>query len=350
MDERSHEKASSVMKICHPADDSPLAADSRVGVVIPVYNRRTILLETLPYVLNQSLPPARLVIVDDGSTDGTPTAVEAWLARRRPAIAWEVIRQRRSTAADARNIGFEQVRDLPLVAFLDSDDHWPADFLTRGAAALEANPHAVAAIADRRFLDSGGELLEEDDCRALVRNPIEWFFQNGAGVASCSLLRTAAVEAAGAWPSEFDAAEDAVLFCQMALAGPWTHLPGAPVEFHVGSAQARREEHNLSRRNPDSHRRWATTFEGIYARIDRDYPSTPRGELHRSLAQRWYWAGKQLFALGRADEARDCFRRALTWQPTLLRAWRRLAANSAARWAGAFATGKRPPESRRLAG
>ena len=200
MDERSHEKASSVMKICHPADDSPLATDSRVGVVIPVYNRRTILLETLPYVLNQSLPPARLVIVDDGSTDGTPTAVEAWLARRRPAIAWEVIRQRRSTAADARNIGFEQVRDLPLVAFLDSDDHWPADFLTRGAAALEANPHAVAAIADRRFLDSGGELLEEDDCRALVRNPIEWFFQNGAGVASCSLLRTAAVEAAGAWP------------------------------------------------------------------------------------------------------------------------------------------------------
>ncbi len=326
------------------------ADDGRVCVIIPVYNRRTILLETLPFVLRQTLLPAQLVIVDDGSTDGTATAAEAWLAKQHTTIPWEVVRERHVSAAHARSVGLEIAERAPLVAFLDSDDHWPADFLERGLAALQANPRALAAVADRRFVDADGEILEEDDCRSLVQSPIEWFFQNGAGVASCSLLRTDAVMAAGGWPTDVESAEDAILFCEMALAGPWVHMPGAPVEFHLGSAQARREEHNLSRRNADSHRRWAEVFELIYGRVCAARHELLHGELHRSLAQRWYWAGKQLFALGRADEARACFRRAISWQPTLLRAWRRLAVSGAARWAGTLGPRKGLAENRRLAG
>jgi hypothetical protein len=331
-------------------DAASTFADLRVGVVIPVYNRRATLLETLPFVLAQTLAPARLVIVDDGSTDGTATAVEAWLAKQRPAFAWDVVRERHRTAAHARNVGFEQVSALPMVAFLDSDDHWPSDFLERGAATLQAAPAAVAAVADRRFVDADGELLEGDDCRELVRNPLEWFFHNGAGVASCSVLRSEAVIAAGGWDCEFQCAEDAVLFCEMSLVGDWVHVPGTPVEFHLGSARARREEHNLSRKRDDCHRHWVDVFEGIYARVCERRPLLPRGELHRALAQRWYMAGKQLFTLGRADEARECLRRAVTWQPTMFRAWRRLATNGAARWAGALAHGKKIADDKRLAG
>ncbi len=123
-----------------------------------------------------------------------------------------------------------------------------------------------------------------------------------------------------------------MLFSEIALAGSWVHVPGAPVEFHLGAARARREEHNLSQRNADSHLCWAQSFEKIYDRVCEKNPARPLGELHKSLAMRWYWAGKQLFALGRADEARDCFRRALVWQPTMFRAWRRLAAVGAAQW------------------
>jgi glycosyltransferase involved in cell wall biosynthesis len=308
------------------------------------------LADTLPFVLRQSLPPARLVIVDDGSTDGTALEAEAWLKRQRPDFAWDVLCERHRTAAQSRNIGLQVVESLPLVAFLDSDDHWPVDFLERGAAALRAHPDAVAAVADRRFLDVDGEVLDLDDCRSLAPSPLEWFFQNGAGVASCTLLRTAAVRTAGGWLCQFDCAEDAVLFCELALVGKWVHAPGAPVEFQLGSALARREEHNLSRRNADSHRRWAGVFEAIYDRVCAVRPEVPRGELHRSLAQRWYWAGKQLFALGRADEAGECFRRAIYWHPTLFRAWRRLAASGAARWAEALAHSRQQTVNRRRAG
>jgi glycosyltransferase involved in cell wall biosynthesis len=308
-----------------PSDPTTAAAGSRVGVVIPVYNRRTTLLDTLTYVVRQSLPPGQLVIVDDGSTDGTAAAAEAWLANRRPGFPWQVIRGNHQSAAAARMLGLEQVRPLPLVTFLDSDDHWPSDFLERGVAALRGQPHAVAAVADRRFLDSDGEPLEADDCRQLVQSPIEWFFQHGAGVTSCSLLRTDAVIASGGWLEGYDCAEDAVLFCEMALRGDWVHLPGAPVEFHLGSARARREDHNLSRRSSDCHRRWVDVFETIYERVIARRPGLKRSALPKSMAQRWYWAGKQLAALDRVDEARQCFRRAIAWRPTFIRAWRQLA-------------------------
>jgi glycosyltransferase involved in cell wall biosynthesis len=339
------------MRIYSPDNASASNADDRrIGVVIPVYNRRTILQDTLPFVVDQSLRPAQLVIVDDGSTDGTAAAAEAWLARRRPRCPWKVIRLRHHSAAAARNVGFEEVKSLSLVAFLDSDDHWPRDFLERAADALARHPRALAATADRRFIDAFGEVVDFDDCRDLVRDPLTWFFHNGAGVASCTVLRTGAVQAAGGWNESFDSAEDAVLFCEVALAGTWTHVAGAPVEFHLGTARARHEEHNLSQRYVDSHLGWANTFERVFERVTAVQPAMPRGELHRALAMRWYWAGKQLFTLGRADEARECFRRALTWQPTMFRAWRRLATAGAARWGKSLATKRNSSEPGRQAG
>jgi tetratricopeptide (TPR) repeat protein len=331
------------MRIYSPDNASAGRADDRsIGVVIPVYNRRTILQDTLPFVVDQTLRPALLVIVDDGSTDGTAAAAEAWLARRRPRCPWKVIRLRHGTAAAARNVGLEEVKSLPLVAFLDSDDHWPRDFLERAADSLARDPQALAAAADRRFIDAFGEFVDSDDCRDMVRDPLAWFFHNGAGVASCTVLRTEAVLEAGGWMESIDAAEDAVLFCDIALAGPWIHIPGTAVDFHLGTARARHEEHNLSQRHIDSHLGWAKTFELIFARVTMAKPAAPRGELHKALAMRWYWAGKQLFALGRADEARECFRRALDWQPTMFRAWRRLATAGAARWGKSLTPWREP--------
>jgi glycosyltransferase involved in cell wall biosynthesis len=333
-----------------PVDERSSDANARVGVVIPVYNRKATLLETLPFVVEQTCPPAKLVIVDDGSTDGTPAAVEGWLARRRPGFAWKVIRARHETAAAARNVGFDEVRSLPLVAFLDSDDHWPRDFLARASATLSARRDAVAAVADRRFFDAFGEEVDNDDCRGLVTNPINWFFQHGAGVASCSLFRTEAIEAAGGWDTSFNAAEDSVLFCDLALRGAWVHIPGEAVRFNVGSAWARREEHNLSQRHVDSHRRWAQVFEEIFARICQANPAVARSEFHKALAMRWYWAGKQLFEQGHADDARECFRRAVTWQPTMFRAWRRLASTRASLWSKTTSPLKVDRSQRRAAG
>lgn len=310
-----------------PENVKPLQAPA-IGVVIPTYNRSQTLLKTLPYVLRQSLLPSRLVIIDDGSTDGTVDAAAAWLDAQNPSFPWQVISEPHRSATHARNVGLDLVTDLPFVTFLDSDDHWPSDFLERSAGALQANPAAIVAVADRRFLDVDGRLFDADDCRPLVNDPIPWFFQFGAGLASCTLMRTEAVCAAGRWPTHVNSAEDAVLFTELTLNGRWVHLPGAPVDFHWGTAEACREERNLSQRHADRHRQWAEVFEMIYERVVVARPEMRRGELHRALAQRWYWAGKQLFALGQADEAQACFARAVARHPMMFRAWRRLLTSS----------------------
>ena len=125
-----------------------------VGVVIPVYNRATIILATLESVARQTVPPAALIVVDDGSTDATAEAVEAWIDAADPPFPALLLRQPHASAATARNAGLAALGDLPLVAFLDSDDLWPDDFLARTAALLAADIEAVAATVDRKYVDT----------------------------------------------------------------------------------------------------------------------------------------------------------------------------------------------------
>jgi Glycosyl transferase family 2 len=98
-----------------------MAESGSIAVVVPVYNRRLKLINTLATVVNQSKKPALLIVVDDGSSDGTGEFAESWLARN-ASFEWKVIRQANAGAAVARNAGFAAIGELPFVCFLDSDD------------------------------------------------------------------------------------------------------------------------------------------------------------------------------------------------------------------------------------
>lgn len=299
-------------------------ADQRAGVVIPIYNRASVVRATLDSVVCQTQPPETLIVVDDGSTDGSPDAVEAWASEVRPPFPVRVIRAVHHTAANARNIGWRELDDIPFVAFLDSDDCWPKDFLARTTELLAQHPQAVAVTADRRFFDQRGTMVRFDDCRRLVRDPLLWMFQHGAGIASCTLLRNAVVAAVGGWDPRYGAAEDSVLFTAIAQLGEWLHTPGAPVDFFHGNALSRNEENNLSRRHADAYRRWAHTYESIFAGLVDRSNGDQLERLRAPLAVYWYRAGKQLETLGCNQEAVDCYRRAVQWNRLFPRAWLRL--------------------------
>lgn len=293
------------------------------GVIVPVYNRATVVVATLESVARQTVKPKKLIVVDDGSTDDTVEAVRTWIDAARPPFEAELICCEHESAAAARNAGFARIGDLEWTAFLDSDDRWPPDFLERTAAILDQDAAAVAATVDRRFVDGEGIQFQFDDCRELAEDPVAWFFGNGAGVASSTLLRTSAVRTVGAWNTALDSAEDSMLFTLVALEGAWRHAPGEPVEFHHGNARRRREEGNLSGRHADAYRRWAATYEQIYEVLEGRYPAQRQEQLRHGVAGYWYRAGKQLEELGKFEEAQKCFARALAWRPTMLRAWGR---------------------------
>ncbi|MGC8832836.1 MAG: glycosyltransferase family 2 protein [Armatimonadota bacterium] len=88
-----------------------------VSVVVPAYNRRDVVAEAVQSVLEQTLPPDEVLVVDDGSTDGTADAAEQFGSPVR------VIRRHNGGPGAARNTGILSARG-DLVAFLDSDDIW----------------------------------------------------------------------------------------------------------------------------------------------------------------------------------------------------------------------------------
>lgn len=111
------------------------------SVVVPTYNRADLLPATLESILGQTLPPAEVIVVDDGSVDDT----EVVLNRYGPAV--RAIRIDNSGDLVARNIGLRAAR-CPLVAFCDSDDLWRADFLLTMAELWRAAPTMTGAYAN----------------------------------------------------------------------------------------------------------------------------------------------------------------------------------------------------------
>ena len=87
-----------------------------VTVVIPTYNRREYLPGALKSVRNQTYRNLEIIVVDDGSTDGT----DAMLKREQGIM---FLRQQNSGPSAARNTGIGAARG-EFVAFLDSDDYW----------------------------------------------------------------------------------------------------------------------------------------------------------------------------------------------------------------------------------
>jgi len=107
-------------------------ASPRVSCVVPVFNGERFLGEALESILTQTCPPDEIVVVDDGSTDGSAQIATA-LDRVR------YIRQENAGPAAARNSGIG-ISTGDLLAFLDADDLWLPTKLERQLAQLEAQP------------------------------------------------------------------------------------------------------------------------------------------------------------------------------------------------------------------
>jgi Glycosyl transferase family 2 len=116
-----------------------------ISVVIPTYNRAGLIGETLDAVFAQTLAPDEIIVVDDGSTDDTPSVLASYGNRMRP------VRIANSGDLVARNTGLKAAHG-DLVAFCDSDDLWMPDFLAEMSGQWRAEPKLMACYADFRIL------------------------------------------------------------------------------------------------------------------------------------------------------------------------------------------------------
>ena len=111
-----------------------------ITVIVPAYQTEPFLEATLASVARQSRGPFELIVVDDGSTDGTCAVVESF-ANTNPKLSVRLLREPHRGPGAARNAGVRAAIS-EWIAFLDSDDLWHQEKLERMLIAIEANPQA----------------------------------------------------------------------------------------------------------------------------------------------------------------------------------------------------------------
>lgn len=219
-----------------------------VSVVIPTWNGRAMLDVALASLERQSAAPLEVIVVDNGSTDGTAEH----LRQRWPAVEVVALAENAGFAAGV-NRGLERARG-EYVALVNNDVELDPDFLRELEAGLVGDPGAASAASkmvrfdDRTVIDATGDTLRwsgvalqrgqgERDRGQYDRS--ERVFSACAGAA---LYRRSAFDAVGMFDEAFFAyLEDVDWGFRAQLAGFGCIYVPTAIAYHVGSATTRRE-------------------------------------------------------------------------------------------------------------
>jgi glycosyltransferase involved in cell wall biosynthesis len=205
----------------------------RVDVVIPAFNANAFLGEALDSVFAQGPSVGKVVVVDDGSSDGTAT-----LAAARGAPVELVPLQGNRGAAAARNAGISRCA-AEFVAFLDADDRWLPGKLDAQVAALTGAPECALAICRvRPFADL--EMSATERAALLAQQPAEM----EGWLASALVARRSLFAQAGVFAEDLRMGEVIDWFSRVR---PYGHvaIPAALVErrMHRTNTTRLEEEH-----------------------------------------------------------------------------------------------------------
>jgi glycosyltransferase involved in cell wall biosynthesis len=183
------------------------------AVIMPVYNHAAFVGQAIESVRAQDFPSWELIVVDDGSTDGSEGIVQQQ-AQRDGRI--RLVRQSNRGPASARNAGIRLAR-APWLTFLDSDDLWFPDALTNFHQAIARNPQADFLYGFRHRLNADG---------SVTKLPGE-FQDRPTGAAElfgrmflshlCVCYRRRLIERAGMYDEHLRTCEDYELYLRMSL-------------------------------------------------------------------------------------------------------------------------------------
>lgn len=205
-----------------------------ISVVIPLYNKAAEIEATLRSVLCQTLPPREIIVVDDGSTDGSAEIVE-----RVAPSAVTLVRQANGGVSAARNRAM-RIASGRWVALLDGDDLWCPDHLACLASLIGRYPDC-GACGTGFYVESGGRRTAGDTPRNGGGGIVDFFRESMSRyvlIPSATALRRDLALELGGFPEGMRMGEDQYLWTKIARSAPVAFSP-KPTAVYSRSASNR---------------------------------------------------------------------------------------------------------------
>ena len=184
-----------------------------ISVIIPTYNRKNTLPRAVESVLNQTYRPIEIIVVDDGSTDGT----KEWFSEMYPLVHY--IYQVNSGVSSARNTGINSARG-DWIALLDSDDEWLPDKLKLQVKLLQNNAELRFCHTNEIWIRNGVRINQMKKHQKYGGNIFKKCLDICRISPSSSLFHTSVIKDVGLFDESLDVCEDYDLWLRITAKYP----------------------------------------------------------------------------------------------------------------------------------
>lgn len=208
----------------------------RISVVMPTYNRVQTLPRALDSILNQSLPAVEVIVVDDGSQDGT----EELIRQRYPRVRY--LRQPNSGVSCARNSGIAAAEG-DWIALLDSDDAWLPGKLAAQHAALREAPNVRLCHTQEVWIRHGQRVNQMDKHTKSGGHIFRACLPRCVISPSAALLHRSLFDEFGTFDEDLPACEDYDLWLRICATEPVAFVPAPHIEKYGGHADQLSRKH-----------------------------------------------------------------------------------------------------------
>jgi glycosyltransferase involved in cell wall biosynthesis len=197
-----------------------------VTVVIPLYNKEKSIARAINSVLNQTEQNFEIIVVNDGSTDNSASAVENLQVLEK----LKLIHQENRGECAARNRGIKEA-STELIAFLDADDEWLPEFLET-ILALRAQFPIAEVYGTSYFKRNGNGILElpcfsfkfGESWKGIIQNYFETILKNNPFCASSMAATKNILEKIDGFPPKVKYGGDADTFIRLSLAAKIAYI------------------------------------------------------------------------------------------------------------------------------
>lgn len=274
---------------------------AKVSVVIPAYNSLNFLPQALASVRAQTFKDFDIIIVNDGSSDGT----EAWLAQQEDSRL-HIIHQPNQGASQARNAGI-QWSEGEYIALLDADDLWAPTKLEKQVACLEAQPEVGLVHTAIRYIDQQGKDLQHGlNVRGEGSIWEEVVLNMPVRCGSTPLIRRSCFTEVGNFETSLQFSEEWDMWIRIARRFHFAII-NEPLVFY------RQHEHNMTK----GYKQIAPNLEKVLGRAFQDVPEGALRIKNEAYSRAYLFAAWRAYFSGDIPEAASLHRKAFQHYPKL---------------------------------